>query len=212
MQIKSIFLIFYIIQAWSTKGDSASSQCKSYEEKSVNTTSSQPSYYTYQTYEPSKTVIKTTIDSKSYVKNNEAPLYQYYNVVSEKSLPKLTQKSVNFDMKNNTEYNYQRPLSASYSYNNTNKSSYQPTYAYNQATCKSNRYNYSVAEPSYTSCQASSLKTDSHYQPVEATFKGKLYAKNNEIHYVSDKANRSWATSKAPQVRIVNAGTTVIHE
>lgn len=139
----------------------------------------QPSYYTYQTYEPCKTVIKTTIDSKTLVKAVE-PSYQCYNVVSEKSLPKLsTQKSVNFDLSNNrsASYSYSRPVSASANYYNV------------QTTPKMQSF-----------------------QPVDSTFKGNLYSKNNEIHYVSNRANPTWNTGKNHHVRIVNAGTTVIHE
>ena len=181
------------------------------EDKSVNTHSNQPStYYTYQTYEPSKTTIKTTIDSKSYVK----PLdYHYYNVVTEKSLPKITQKSVNYECGKGTVSEYIRPLSASASYSYTKTQN--PTYNYseiktlNQST-KNNSY-YTVA-PSYENTH--SHKTSSnHYQPVESTFKGKLYAKNNEIHYVSDNAARSWNSNKNPHVKIVNStGPVVLHE
>ncbi len=190
------------------QAQSSTSKIKNYQDKSVitSTNQQQPSYYTYQSYEPSKTVIKTTIDSKSFIKNNDG---HYFNVISEKSLPKITQKSVNFDMKNNTEYNYQRPMSASYSYN-TSKT-YKPYYnevksinACNQPA-KSINY-YSVAPP--TTFQP----VKNNYQPVDSTFKGKIFSKNNEIHYVSNNANSTWSTNKTPHVRIVNAGTTVIHE
>jgi hypothetical protein len=193
---------------------SSVSQTKTSCDKSVNTSNQQhqpATYYTYQSYEPSKTTIKTTIDSKSYVKPIDGH-YQYYNVVSEKNLPKIEQKYVNYECGKGTisSNNYIRPLSASasYSYTKTQNPHYSEVKSINHAAKHSSYYN---AAPNYVNTNYQKAVSD-HYQPVDSTFKGKLYSKNNEIHYVSDNASRSWNSNKNPHVRIVNAGTTVIHE
>ena len=188
---------------------SESSLTKTCHDKSVNTSSNQaPTYYTYQTYEPAKTIVKTTIDSKSFVRTNDGP-YQYYNVVCEKNLPKITQKSVNFDLKNNSTFDYVRPLSASASYSYKHAKNPYCSEVKSVNICDQNTKNnsYYTVPPSHTS-----KSSPGHFQPVDSTFKGKLYSKNNEIHYVSDQASRTWNSNKTPHVRIVNAGTTVIHE
>jgi len=171
---------------------------------------------TNQLNAPSTKSVSTSTDSKpSYYITEAKPAYDYYYY----SQPKVY------------EYNYVKESKPSVLLTSTtsipskttitttveNKKTYGPTYSQLPALNRSEIVSYVRPSTAYyentQSTKVYNQPASKYMIPIERTSNGTIYAKNNEIHYVSNNAKKSLNrhASINPKYRITS-GTTYIHD